>query len=433
MKIYKNHLKVFWTIPVTILVVFLFAVVLIGQSPQYGAQAADWLRPVIGAAAVAKLEEAVFVFKDNFTQFKYQVGMEKPQAPWVVTIEPTYVVDAIPTAIPQNIAVTAVSIADQEIMVSSAGTPTPAAEPPIVPTPAPTPWQPPAPLATGRLPGEGTWSSYLRDSTGSVLAYRTFFQPDPKRPTTIVAVVAFDLTRSRLHFVLGTQEPGLKGGPRGSGKIDAEYLQPGVILAAFSGGFQTVHGKFGAMSDRIVAVPPREGLATVAIYEDGRVSMGEWGKKIMPSDDIIAWRQNCVLVIHNGIITEKVFNDKIADWGGTLDGQIVTMRSGLGISADEKTLYYFAGPGLGVPALATAMAQVGVADGMQLEINNFWTHFVAISADGPLKWKVGTLLPEAMNDQPERFLKEYTRDFFYVTAVSPDTLPTQSAATLSKP
>ena len=424
MKDGKKRLKVVLGICAAVVAAGLLAgYFVIVKSPHLGAQAADFLRPVIGASGVAKLEEAVFTAQDNFTQFKYQLGIEKPQAPWQVTLEPVALATEIPAPTPVPFTPTPTASVGHDTSLAAVPTLFPTLIPTVTPTPQPTPWQPKAPVASGVLPGEGVWSTYLKDSEGRVVAYRTFFQPDPKRPTTIVAVVAFDLVNTRLHFVLGTNEPGLKGGPRGSGKIEPEYMKPGVILAAFSGGFQTVHGRFGAMSDRIVAVPPRDGLATVAIYEDGKVEMGEWGKNIQPSDKIIAWRQNCVPVVLDGKITDKVYNDKIADWGGTLDGQIVTMRSGMGLSADGNTLYYFAGPGMGVPALANAMIQVGVQNGMQMEINNFWTHFITIypdgtNKDGTDKWKVDPLLPDKMDDQPARFLKDYTRDFFYVTAAN---------------
>ena len=53
---------------------------------------------------------------------------------------------------------------------------------------------------------------------------------------------------------------------------------------------------------------------------------------------------------------------------------------------------------------------------MQLDVNNYWVHFDAVrgAADGGLKPEA---LFAAMGMQDDnRYLKGFTRDFFYVTA-----------------
>jgi hypothetical protein len=106
--------------------------------------------------------------------------------------------------------------------------------------------------------------------------------------------------------------------------------------------------------------------------------------------------------------------DAPQDWGCTVKGATATWRSALGLSADGCTLYYAVGPSLTLPALAQSMATVGAANAMQLDINPYWTHFDAFTADG------GQLRPEpllaAMQGQADnRFLKPFSRDFLYVT------------------
>jgi hypothetical protein len=233
-----------------------------------------------------------------------------------------------------------------------------------------------------------------------------------------VAVVAFDLTHTRLHYVLGSQEPSLPKGPRGTGKIAPEDKTPGVLLSTFNGGFKATHGQFGAMENGVVALPPREGLGVVAIYQDGHVQIGEWGTDIVTqTNNMIAWRENGRLIIQQGKITPRVYSNLISDWGGTIDGKIVTWRSALGLSADGNTLYYFAGPSLSMPALAKAMMAVGTFQGMLLDINAYWVHFAAIRADGD-KLTADPLLPE-MKQAKDRYLSPYSRDFFYVTTCVP--------------
>ena len=96
------------------------------------------------------------------------------------------------------------------------------------------------------------------------------------------------------------------------------------------------------MSDGLVSAPPQDGLATLAIGVDGKVQMGVWGQDISPEGAYQAWRQNGPLAIHNGLVSEHVSEPKY--WGFTVRGAATTWRSGLGISRDGSTLYYFAGP-----------------------------------------------------------------------------------------
>jgi hypothetical protein len=270
----------------------------------------------------------------------------------------------------------------------------------------------------GSLPGEGEWAVYLYDQHGDTVAFRTYLQPDPRRSYTVVAVVATDLTRSRLHFVLGTHEPALPGGPRGDGWIREADRRGGRLLAAFNGAFRAANGGFGAMADGRVALPPMEGMATVAIYRGGEVRIGSWGEQIVDAPDLVAWRQNCRLIIDGGQISPLVYNDSIVDWGGTIENEIVTWRSALGLGNGRNVLYYFAGPALSMTALAEAMHAAGVEHGMLLDINSYWVVFTAIheSGDGLI---AEPLIPDRMTADVDRYLRQSPRDFFYLTSAGP--------------
>jgi hypothetical protein len=264
------------------------------------------------------------------------------------------------------------------------------------------------------MEGEGVWLPYLYDREGHLVAARTFLQPDPERPYTIVAVVAFDLTRTRLHFVLGFNEPSLPDGPRGDGLIPEKHRKAGVLLAAFNGGFRAANGQFGAMANGIEALPPKSEFATVGIYRSGEVRIGTWGEEIYDTPELEAWRQNCRLIIQDGAISPRVYNNSITDWGASISNQIVTRRSSLGLDREAETLYYFAGPSLSMPVLADAMLTAGVHQGMLLDINHFWVHFTAIrSEEGELVAE--PLLPDDMKDHIDRYLGPSPADFFYIT------------------
>ena len=385
------------------LVVYLAATVF----PSVGAQSVDSLRAVIGDKAVAQLETWIFQVQDNIQQVKFSLGIEKAASPWQMT-SPTPALAAGST-VPATLIPTSEPTATPIPQTTAAATAT--AAPAMTPTPAP--WRPAVAHALGSLEGEGIWQSYIKDPNGRTVAYRTFIQPDPKRPYTVVAVVAFDLSKIKLGFVLGFDEPSIKGGPKGNGLIPPADAQPGTLLATFNGAFKAQHGNFGAMAQGVVALPLKKGLATIAIYQDGIVKIGEYGKDIGPIENAVAWRQNCSLIIENGQINPLVNNNSPEFWGANLNGETVTWRSGVGISADGKTLYYFAGPNMMISVLASAMQAVGVKSSMQLDINNYWVHFVAIR-DQSGKNSAEPLFPDAMKADIGRYLTKYMRDFFYV-------------------
>ncbi|HUF39121.1 MAG TPA: hypothetical protein VMN57_11400, partial [Anaerolineales bacterium] len=332
-----------------VLLGFAGTLILVETRPAFGAEVAGRLRDVFGPRFVAGLETIVFRAQDALEQWRYRSGVEQAEAPWEAAATTTPA-PATPTPSPQA-----------ETATPGAVEPTPAqsAAPSATPTTTPDLWEPPDLAPFGDLAGEGVWGPYLYDRAGEVVAMRTFLQPDPDRPYAIVAVVAIDLDRADLHFVLGFNDPALPDGPKGDGRIPEADRQASVLLAAFNGGFRAINGFFGAMAGGVVALPPIDGLATVGIYRDGSVAIGAWGEEITDDPELAAWRQNCPLVIRAGAITPQVYNDSIVDWGGTISNQIVTRRSGLGLDAAGRTLYYFAGPSLSMPALADAMLAAG--------------------------------------------------------------------------
>ena len=393
----------------------LFTVLLSGLFPlisrhwaEWGAAAADPLRAWLGNENVAWLEGVLFTVQDEVQQRQYALSQQQPDTPWE-PILPTATVSPTPTPTATRPRPTLAPA----LLVTP--TPLPQTATPIpTPTTTPTPWQPPAAAALGQMEGEGIWSPYLFGDDNQVVAYRTFFQPDPERPFALVAVVAIDLTQTQLHFVLGSQEPSRPDGPRGRGQIPAKHKIAGTLLATFNGGFKATHGQFGAMAEGIEVLPPQDGLATVGLYRDGSIKIGAWGTDILPDDDLIAWRQNAPLIIANGLITEAAQRNSMSDWSGSVHDEIVTWRSGLGLSTDRQVLYYFAGPSLHMPSLAQAMLAVGVEQGMLLDINPSWVQFSAITApEGELT--VTPLLNEMPH--PDRYLNRYgyERDFFYLT------------------
>ncbi len=359
-------------------------------SPSFGARGAGLLRVVLGDQTTARIESTVFRAQDTMNGIAYRLGLVKRSTPWTTATSST----SLSATSPRSTAAT-----------------TAATDPAT--TTSTRPWPPKAVPALGASAGEGRWSAYLIAATGEVLGYRTVLRPDPARPYAFVVVVSVDLTRTRLHFVLGTKEPVSAVVIPRSGRIPAADRGPGHLLATFNGGFQARHGHFGAMAGGITALPPRPGMGTVAMYQNGQVKIGAWGSHIAADNGLLAWRQNGPLIIDRGSVNPHTADNAPQDWGVTVGGGTTTWRSGIGLSADGRTLYYAAGESLTLPALAEAMADAGVSEGMQLDINRSWVHFETIQPGQAQK----TLpLFDAM-PADRRYLGAYTRDFFYLTTV----------------
>jgi hypothetical protein len=235
-------------------------------------------------------------------------------------------------------------------------------------------------------------------------------------------LVRIDLSLIDLHLMPGTIEPvaakGVKAFAR-PGIIPIDQQSPDNLIAAFNGGFKAIHGGYGVMANGITILPPKDNLATIGLYSDGSVKLGAWGRDITATSVLIAYRQNCPLLVDEGQVNPHVTDENHKEWGYTVKNLDTTWRSGLGISQDGRFLIYAAGNSLTVQTLANALQQGGAYYAMQLDINGFFTRFVTYDAasnpkagDYPL---VANKLLNQMSGDPALFLHPYNRDFFYIT------------------
>jgi len=132
---------------------------------------------------------------------------------------------------------------------------------------------------------------------------------------------------------------------------------------------------------------------------------------------MVAFRQNGPLVIQQGKINPRIYNNSPQDWGYTVNDVSPTVRSGIGLSKDGNTLFYFCGPSLSMEMLAKTMQTAGAWNAIQLDINNYWTLFVKMQASGS-KLVPEPLLPQLMVANVERYLWNYSRDYFYITSIA---------------
>lgn len=393
--------------------------------PSFGASQIDNLRQVFGDYPVAQLETTIYDLQDAAQQWEYQHGVDQPTGASMSPINIAGAPDATqspPTETPLPAPTPWLHIAGSNLPTPSAdksqakaGGAQTSTDQRVLSSIAEPSWTLAPLVAPAPTNGAGQWVPFLKGASDNAIAYRTFLQPDPVRPYAIAAIVAFDLKATRLHFVLGKVEPISRVAINRTGRIPSGDEKVGLLLAAFNGGFKARHGNFGTMVNGVTVLPPRPGIGTLAIYADGQVHIGEWGTEIVPSSDMAAWRQNGPLIIHNGQINPHTADFSPQDWGYTIDHATAVWRSGIGLSADGRTLYYVAGPSLTLPMLAKAMADAGAYEAMQLDINNTMVHFDSFQANGTLL-QPQPLFNTMKYQDDNRYLTSDDRDFFYVTA-----------------
>ena len=378
-----------WPIICVILVIMMLSGLVSGLWIYYNAAAVpelvDVARAIFGPSAVAQVESWAFQAQDGLRQARYQATGNSSHTQWA----------APPAAPPKLHASTAATSA------RNSPAPAPTARAGAV-----------APLAEATTLA---WSPFVYSADGQPLLERALISPDPTRPYVETALVRIDMHFAQIHLVAGTQEPISSVRTPRPGVIPTADQRTGRLLAAFNGGFKAANGDFGIFANGVTLLPPINGLATLAIYRDGHVNMGVWGSDMTTTPDMVAYRQNCPLLLDGGALTEQANSDDPALWGRTVKNKIATWRSGLGLSADGRYLIYAAGDGLTVPSLAQALATGGADRAMQLDINSWWTRFVTFAPSSAGHRLVAQKLLSDMVGDARQFLVPDTLDFFYLT------------------
>ncbi len=254
----------------------------------------------------------------------------------------------------------------------------------------------------------------LGETVNFGITRRAKIKPDPQRPYAEAEVVEIDPTLLAINMVAGTMEPRATTGLVGPGVIPQEAWP--ALVASFNGGFAAMHGQYGMMVDRKVYLPARDGLATLAVYEDGSIQMGTWGKHLQRTPDMVSYRQNCPPLIENGVITAET--GKLALWGLSVSDEVYLLRSGIGITADGRLLYV-AGRSLSAYTLARALQMAGAEYAMQLDIDEYHVVFITYDVEpgqaGAPPKVTGRKLRDDWRGYDSYFLRPFQLDFFYLT------------------
>jgi hypothetical protein len=194
----------------------------------------------------------------------------------------------------------------------------------------------------------------------------------------------------------------------------ATTQQP-TLLAAFNSGFRIYRYRTGWYDQGQVAVPLQGGAASLVIFRNGRATVGEWGRDVSLSPQVVSVRQNLTLLVDHGTATAEAQSP--SGWGAVLGGGYIAWRSGVGVTASGD-LVYAAGAGLTPDQLAALLVAAHAIRAMELDINPQWVSFATFTHAGPIGSPVAggqNLLP-AMYEYPDHYIQAYSRDFFAVFA-----------------
>ncbi len=275
------------------------------------------------------------------------------------------------------------------------------------------------PLASPPVAGEGQWSPVGRPVRGVPAIYETMLRPSAIHTSYVVGVAWMDTKLLHPTLYSGSQIPG--GGPY-SHTAPISAADAPTTVAAFNAGFLMSDANGGYYTDAKAVIPLRNGAASFVIHKDGSSTIGQWGRDVTMTPDVVSVRQNLDLLVDGGQVVPAVYSGSTADWGRTLGGGLYVWRSGLGVTADGA-LVYVGGPGLNIADLATILVRAGAIRAMELDINTDWVNFSTYQPStptGPASPLNGSELVPSMAGTPGRYFQPWwARDFITMSAASP--------------
>jgi hypothetical protein len=191
------------------------------------------------------------------------------------------------------------------------------------------------------------------------------------------------------------------------------------VVAAFNAGFLMSGANGGYYTDNKTILPLRTGAASFVIYRNGTATVGQWGRDVSMTPNVVSVRQNLDLLVDGGQPAQGLNASDTTQWGNTLGGAVYVWRSGVGVTADGA-LVYVGGPGLNISDLANLLIRAGAIRAMELDINTDWVNFSAYKPtlpNGPASGANGTELLPGMTGTPTRYFETWwARDFFTMSA-----------------
>jgi hypothetical protein len=271
------------------------------------------------------------------------------------------------------------------------------------------------PMVSGSsVPGEGHWLPVGRPVDSKPAVYATFLRPDPQHTRVVAGVAWMDMHLLQAVLYSGYQVPG------GSGWTPAAPISAadGDLVAAFNSGFrlQDAAGS-GYYSRGRTAAPIINGYASFVIYGNGTATVGQWGRDVTATPDIVSIRQNLNLIVDSGQPVPGLTDDRFQRWGATLGNKLYVWRSAVGVTADGA-LVYAGGKNLSIFTLAQLLAHCGAVRAMELDINTDWVNYFYFSPSpgGAAAPSNGSKLLPTMVSSAKRYFEPSSRDFIAMFA-----------------
>jgi len=286
-----------------------------------------------------------------------------------------------------------------------------------VTTPSGTALAPPAPLvpfAGVRVAGRDRWRPVGRLVNGVPAIYETTLRL-PGAPSPVAGVAWMDTRLLRARLYSGSLSP---GGVAWKLTAPVSRSAAASLVAAFNGGFLLKDSRGGYYSEGRYAAPLRAGAASLVIYRSGAATVGQWGRDVAMTPQVVAVRQNLTLLVDHGRPVAGLNPADVASWGASLNQVVNTWRSGLGVTADGA-LVYVVGQ-FNVVDLAAALVRAGAVRAMVLDMNPLWPVFATYApatVNGLAGPGNGTDLLSTLHQTPARFFQPaYARDFITMSA-----------------
>ncbi len=269
-----------------------------------------------------------------------------------------------------------------------------------------------APFSATFAEGDGHWQALGTEPGGGPLFWRTVLHPNERSKFVSVDVVAVDLRRFRLEWVVGA-------GDLGAASLDTQT--PGLIsggwatdvVAVFNGGFQARHGYWGQLSHGVTLVKPKAEGCGVALYSDGSVALGSYEATNQPG--LLTYRQAPPCLVANGELNPRLIAGQDAVWAGNGAKEKTRRRSAVGLTKDRQTLFFLVGVEAEPIDLARALNALGADYGLQLDINWNWTRFFLVDGAASNSPSLAApLLSGMVADKGEYLRRPSKRDFFAV-------------------
>jgi hypothetical protein len=290
---------------------------------------------------------------------------------------------------------------------------------------------------------------------------------DGVESSALVYLIAFDLSRFELAFVVGTDHPGVGWSPRppaaarvaslpgpdGIGTVKP-LVTTGMVpprdaprtVATFAGGFKRSHGAFkygelalknhgshyGFIEEGVVFSKLQPDLATLYVLEDGSAHMKTWTEndKRMLAEVRYARQNGVPLVAWDDAAGEPVPGALVNRWGpgnwsGSANEELRTVRAGacLQEASDRRFLIYAYFSSATPSAMARVFQAYDCRYAMLLDMNALIHTYLAVYSKKAPEKPIQHLV-QGMSEGDEtlrgrtipRFLGvPDNRDFFYVT------------------